>query len=70
MTTVELLIYIIFRGLAIGILVSAPMGPIGVLCIQRTLNGTGNRNRSFSVGFILRHAHRLRTIDRRRLHRE
>lgn len=38
MTTVELLIYIIFRGLAIGILVSAPMGPIGVLCIQRTLN--------------------------------
>ena len=38
MTTVELLIYIIFRGLAIGILVSAPMGPIGVLCIPRTLN--------------------------------
>lgn len=28
----------ILRGLAIGILVSAPMGPIGVLCIQRTLN--------------------------------
>ncbi len=26
------------RGLAIGVLVSAPMGPIGVLCIQRTLN--------------------------------
>lgn len=38
MSTVELLIYIIIRGLAIGILVSAPMGPIGVLCIQRTLN--------------------------------
>lgn len=34
----ELILYIIFRGLAIGILVSAPMGPIGVLCIQRTLN--------------------------------
>ncbi len=29
---------IIFRGLLIGILVSAPMGPIGMLCIQRTLN--------------------------------
>ncbi len=31
-------IYIIIRGLAIGILISAPMGPIGMLCIQRTLN--------------------------------
>lgn len=29
---------IMFRGLLIGILVSAPMGPIGMLCIQRTLN--------------------------------
>lgn len=38
MSTIELLIHIIIRGLAIGILVSAPMGPIGVLCIQRTLN--------------------------------
>lgn len=38
MSTIELLIYIIIRGLAIGILVSAPMGPIGVLCIQRTMN--------------------------------
>lgn len=26
------------RGVAIGVLVSAPMGPIGMLCIQRTLN--------------------------------
>lgn len=26
------------RGMLIGILISAPMGPIGVLCIQRTLN--------------------------------
>lgn len=30
--------YTAIRGLVIGILVSAPMGPIGVLCIQRTLN--------------------------------
>ncbi len=29
---------IISKGLVIGILVSAPMGPIGMLCIQRTLN--------------------------------
>ncbi|MBD5322425.1 MAG: LysE family transporter [Bacteroides sp.] len=26
------------RGVLIGILVSAPMGPIGMLCIQRTIN--------------------------------
>lgn len=26
------------KGVVIGILVSAPMGPIGILCIQRTLN--------------------------------
>lgn len=26
------------KGVVIGILVSAPMGPIGMLCIQRTLN--------------------------------
>lgn len=30
--------YIMVRGLAIGVLISAPMGPIGMLCIQRTLN--------------------------------
>lgn len=29
---------IIFRGMLIGILVSAPMGPVGILCVQRTLN--------------------------------
>lgn len=32
------MLYTVIRGLAIGVLVSAPMGPIGVLCIQRTLN--------------------------------
>jgi threonine/homoserine/homoserine lactone efflux protein len=29
---------IIIKGIIIGVLVSAPMGPIGLLCIQRTLN--------------------------------
>jgi threonine/homoserine/homoserine lactone efflux protein len=29
---------LIFKGLVIGILVSAPMGPVGMLCIQRTLS--------------------------------
>ena len=29
---------VLYKGFVIGILVSAPMGPIGLLCIQRTLN--------------------------------
>ena len=33
-TVLELLI----KGIVIGIVVSAPMGPVGVLCLQRTLN--------------------------------
>lgn len=32
------LFYMIWRGIAIGILISAPMGPVGILCIQRTLD--------------------------------
>ena len=34
----EQLLYILPRGLAIGALVSAPMGPVGMLIIQRTLS--------------------------------
>ena len=34
----ESLVYMIWRGIAIGILISAPMGPVGILCIQRTLD--------------------------------
>lgn len=29
---------IIIKGMMVGIICSAPMGPIGVLCVQRTLN--------------------------------
>lgn len=29
---------VLVKGVLIGVLVSAPMGPIGILCIQRTLN--------------------------------
>ena len=29
---------IIYKGILIGVIVSAPMGPIGLLCVQRTLN--------------------------------
>lgn len=29
---------IVLKGILIGVLISAPMGPIGVMCIQRTLN--------------------------------
>lgn len=28
----------IYKGILIGILASAPMGPVGILCVQRTLN--------------------------------
>jgi Putative threonine efflux protein len=29
---------ILVKGLIVGVVVSAPLGPVGVLCIQRTLN--------------------------------
>lgn len=32
------IIELIFKGLLIGIIASAPMGPVGILCVQRTLN--------------------------------
>lgn len=32
------LVEIIVKGVIIGIVASAPMGPVGVLCVQRTLN--------------------------------
>lgn len=38
MSLFESLFYMIWRGIAIGILISAPMGPVGILCIQRTLD--------------------------------
>jgi threonine/homoserine/homoserine lactone efflux protein len=28
----------VFKGMLIGIIASAPMGPVGLLCVQRTLN--------------------------------
>ena len=34
----QLYVDILISGIIIGILVSAPMGPVGMLCIQRTLN--------------------------------
>lgn len=38
------------KGLIIGIFVSAPVGPIGVLCIQRTLNGGRAHGISTALG--------------------
>lgn len=34
----ESLLYILFSGFFIGVFISAPMGPIGMLVIQRTIN--------------------------------
>lgn len=31
-------VYTALKGILIGVIVSAPMGPVGALCIQRTLN--------------------------------
>lgn len=33
-------ILLLLQGLLVGFLASVPLGPIGVICIQRTLNGT------------------------------
>lgn len=38
MIQIETILSILFKGFIIGVIVSAPMGPVGVLCIQRTLN--------------------------------
>ena len=32
------IVNLVFKGILIGIIASAPMGPVGILCIQRTLN--------------------------------
>ena len=37
---------IFIKGIIIGLLVSAPLGPIGIMCIQRTLN------RGYLAGFV------------------
>ena len=29
---------LVFKGIMIGMIASAPMGPVGILCVQRTLN--------------------------------
>lgn len=38
MGVLEGIIYMLWRGLAIGFIISAPMGPVGILCVQRTLD--------------------------------
>lgn len=38
MSLLESIFYMMWRGVAIGVLISAPMGPVGILCIQRTLD--------------------------------
>lgn len=38
MVEVESMLNLLWKGIVIGIIVSAPLGPVGVLCIQRTLN--------------------------------
>ncbi|MDE6811946.1 MAG: LysE family translocator [Muribaculaceae bacterium] len=40
----------VWRGLAVGILISAPMGPVGILCIQRTLDRGRKAGLSTGIG--------------------
>lgn len=47
MTWIEGIIYMMWRGIAIGIFISAPMGPVGIMCIQRTLD-KGRRDGFFT----------------------
>lgn len=43
----------IWRGIAIGIIISAPMGPVGILCVQRTLE-KGRRTGFFTgIGAVI-----------------
>ncbi len=51
--SVDQTILIVLKGLLIGILVSAPMGPVGVLCIQRTLNKGRWHGLATGVGAML-----------------
>lgn len=37
MGILEGILYMLWRGIAIGVIISAPMGPVGILCVQRTL---------------------------------
>ncbi len=37
MGLLEGIFYMLWRGFAIGVIISAPMGPVGILCVQRTL---------------------------------
>lgn len=41
MIQIETIFDILWKGFIIGVIVSAPLGPVGVLCIQRTLNKGG-----------------------------
>jgi threonine/homoserine/homoserine lactone efflux protein len=38
MNQITTILEILIKGIVVGVAVSAPMGPVGVLCIQRTLN--------------------------------
>ena len=38
MNLIEIIIFELIKGVVIGIMASAPMGPVGVLCLQRTIN--------------------------------
>lgn len=50
MSIFAIMIPMIIKGLIIGVIVSAPVGPMGILCIQRTLNGGRAHGISTALG--------------------
>ena len=42
----------IFKGMMIGVIASAPMGPVGILCVQRTLNKGRWYGLATGVGYL------------------
>ncbi len=43
-------IYSFLKGLLLGFSIAAPVGPIGVLCIRRTLSGGMNQGLASGLG--------------------
>jgi threonine/homoserine/homoserine lactone efflux protein len=56
------ILYLLFKGMSLGFSIAAPIGPIGILCIRRTLqkgkasgfiSGLGASSASFLYGITL-----------------
>ena len=53
----------IFKGMMIGVIASAPMGPVGILCVQRTLNKGRWYGMATGVGAAVTLSQMTRTVS-------